>query len=71
MNKPKVQRAAVGETERELEAEAMKTGDVEIVGRSDVPLHFQVRRHRFAIVREMLVHVKMVMDPPNASTLFK
>jgi hypothetical protein len=71
MNEPKVQRAAVGEAQCELQAESMKGREVQIVVHGDAALHFQIRRHRFAIVREMLVHVKVVVDPPNASTLFK
>jgi hypothetical protein len=71
MNKPEVQRAAVGETQRELEAEAMKTRDVEIVVGGDAALHFQVRRHGFTIIGEVLVHVEVVVHASDTPTLLE
>jgi hypothetical protein len=71
MNNPEVQRTTVSETEREFQAESMKTRDVQIVRRADAALHFEVRRHRFAFVREVLVHGKMVVHASDAPTFFK
>src|SRR5512138_1817861 len=62
VNDSEIQGATIGETQRELESETVKAGDVESVMSSHASLHFKVGRHRLTRIGKMLVDVEMVVD---------
>lgn len=65
-----VERAAIGQSERQLMTVSMKFGDVEAVNRRNTTFHFYVRRGSLArLIGKMLVHVEMVVNQP-ATTAF-
>jgi hypothetical protein len=61
MNDPEIQGATIGKTQRELESEAVKPGDVKSVMSSDASLHFKVGRHRLTRIGKMLVDVEVIV----------
>jgi hypothetical protein len=71
LNKPEVQRATVGETQRELQAEPMEARNVQIPGPGDAALDLEIGRHGLAVFGEVLVYVEMVVHMSDESTLFK